>query len=251
MLVTARIDESKFPMPELERLPETVEELKQLERMKQKPAEMPILEPTLEPTPVEPTIPATSAEKPAEPATDKPATDKPAADKPAADKPAADKPAEPGVPAAEAPVAPEKPVSASVFNTVPAGRLVRFQEPQDDAKKADAPAKTEVPVPNAEPTEDEWKERLEATRERITKENKRKIDDRDERLKKAKNKVAELNGRFADWYYVISESEYKKLRISLSELVQPKSAAGAAAPGGFQGQGGGFPGQGAFPGFQP
>ena len=241
MLVTARIDESKFPMPELERLPETVEELKQLERMKLKPAEMPILEPTLEPTPVEPTIPAPAAEKPAEPATAKPTED----------SPAADKPAEPGVPAVEAPVAPEKPVSASVFNTVPAGRLVRFQEPQDDTKKADAPAKPEVPVPNAEPTEDEWKERLEATRERITKENKRKIDDRDERLKKAKNKVAELNGRFADWYYVISESEYKKLRISLSELVQPKSAAGAAAPGGFQGQGGGFPGQGAFPGFQP
>jgi len=101
-----------------------------------------------------------------------------------------------------------------------------------------------VPSPNAEPTEVEWKERLEAAREKITKENKRKIDDRDEKLKKAKNKVAELNGRFADWYYVISESEYKKLRISLVELVQPKSAGGAGAPGGF-------PGQGAFPGFQP
>ena len=241
MLVTARIDESKFPMPELERLPETVEELKQLERMKQKPAETPVLEPTLEATPVEPSIPAPSAEKPAEPTTDKPA----------AVTPAADKPAEPGVPAAEAPVAPEKPVSASVFNTVPAGRLVRFQEPQDDTKKADAPAKPEVPVPNAELTEVEWKEKLKAIREEITKANQRKIDDRDEKLKKARNKVAELNGRFADWYYVISESEYKKLRISLAELVQPKSAAGAGAPGGFQGQGGGFPGQGAFPGFQP
>jgi hypothetical protein len=32
MLVTARVDESKFPMPELERLPETVEELKEMEQ---------------------------------------------------------------------------------------------------------------------------------------------------------------------------------------------------------------------------
>ena len=89
---------------------------------------------------------------------------------------------------------------------------------------------------------------MEATRDRITKENKRKLDLRDEKLKVAKNKVAELNGRFADWYYVVSESDYKKLRIALPELVQPKSASGAGAGAGPQG---GFPGGGAFPGFQP
>ena len=258
MLVTARVDESKFPMPELERLPETVEELKQIEKMKQRPVDLPKTEPVTDAKPVEPT----PSDKPAEPVGDKPATDKPATDKPADDKPAdpavpadpatdkpgTDKPAEPAVPAA---AAPEKPASASIFGSVPAGRMVAFQEPQEDAKKADATDKPEVPAPNAEPTEVEWKERLEAAREQITKENKRKIDDRDEKLKKAKNKVGELNGRFADWYYVISESEYKKLRISLVELVQPKSAGGAGAPGGFPGQSGGLPGQGAFPGFQP
>ena len=243
MLVTARVDESKFPMPELERLPETVEELKQIERMKQKPADLPVIESATEAKPVE-TAPA---DKPAEPASDKPATEKPA-DPPT---PAtSDAPATNEKPVAEKPAA-EKPASASVLSGVPVGRMVAFQEPQDETKKAEAPAKPEVPAANAEPTEEEWKERLEAARERITKENKRKIDDRDEKLQKAKKKVAELNGRFADWYYVINESEYKKLRISLAELVQPKSAAGAGAPGGFQGPGGGFPGQGAFPGFQP
>jgi len=65
-------------------------------------------------------------------------------------------------------------------------------------------------------------------------------------LKKAKNKVAELNGRFADWYYVVSESDYKKLKIAITELIQPKTsgANSGASPGGL-------PGQGAFPGFQP
>ena len=289
MLVTARVDESKFPMPELERLPETVEELKEIERMKQKPVDMPAEVPAPQTTPTEPTVPAATDEKPAEPASDKPASDKPASDKPASDKPAEDKPtpekptednpvadkpaddkpvdenpaeAKPDAPAA----APDKPTAFSLQNARPLGRLVSLQEPQEEVKKADSPApttapastdapttsdapvKTNAPAVSQEPTEDDWKERLEATRERITKENKRKLDLRDEKLKTAKNKVAELNGRFADWYYVVSESDYKKLRIALTELVQPKSA-GGAAPGAPQG---GFPGgAGAFPGFQP
>ena len=59
---------------------------------------------------------------------------------------------------------------------------------------------------------------------------------------------AELNGRFADWYYVVSESDYKKLKVTITELIQPKTAGGAGtgAP-----QGGGFPSGGGFQGFQP
>ncbi len=249
MLVTTRVDESKFPQPELERLPETVEELKEIERMKQKPAEVPPLVPTtVPPTETEPagsdakpTEPAVPSVKPAEPAPEKAAAE----EKPApVEKPVADPAVSP-----EVPVAPEKPASLSAVKPNPPGRMVSFQEPQpqDEPKKADAPAKPDAPVANAEPTDEEWKERLEATRERITKENKRKIDQRDEKLKAAKNKVAELNGRFADWYYVVSESDYKKLKVKITELIQPKTAGGAGT-GAPQG---GFPGQGAFPGFQP
>ena len=259
MLVTARVDESKFPMPELERLPETVEELKELERMKQKPADMPAIAPAPEGAPVEskpaePAAPATTEDKPVEPAADKPADEKGAEDKNAAgDNPTPEKPADPVAPAADSPAAPEKPASLSLQSATPAGRLVSFQEPQEQAKKADAPAavetpaKSDAPAASQEPTEEEWKERLEATRERITKENKRKLDLRDEKLKAAKNKVSELNGRFADWYYVVSEADYKKLRIALAELVQPKSASGAGAGAPPSG----FPGGGGFPGFQP
>ena len=240
MLVTTRVDESKFPMPELERLPETVEELKEIERMKKKPAEVPpttILPAETEPVgldakPIEPTVPS---EKPVEPAEEKPVP---------AEKPAADPAVSP-----EVPVAPEKPATLSVLKSILAGRMVSFQEPQpqDETKKADTPTKPDVPAADSEPTEDEWKEKLKAIREKITKENQRKIDDRDEKLKKAKNKVAELNGRFADWYYVVSESDYKKLKVTITELIQPKTAGGAGT-GAPQG---GFPGQGAFPGFQP
>ncbi len=225
MLVTARVDESKFPLPDLERLPETVEELKEIERMKQKQAEPPqsTQTPASETNSVEP---VETKENPVEPETIK------------ALEPAEPKPAD----APNAAAVPEKPLSLNTDAKIPAGKSVAFQDPKEEAKKVDEPAA------NAEPTEDEWKERLEATRERITKENQRKIDQRNDKLKAAKNKVAELNGRFADWYYVVSESDYKKLKIMINELIQPKTAAGAGsgAP-----QGAGFPGGGGFPGFQP
>ena len=287
MLVTTRVDESKFPEPDLERLPETVEELKEIERLKM-PA--PAVTPPSEPKEGEPKVgepiegepkatePAASDAIPKEPA---PATEKPS-DPPAAEKPASEKPAsEPAVSpeepkAPEKPAAPEKPQAFLTRGDSPAGRLVAFQDPSEEKKpdapakadepakadapvnadapakadapvNADAPAKPQEPAANAEPTEDEWKERLEATRERITKENQRKIDQKNDKLKAAKNKVAELNGRFADWYYVVSESDYKKLKIAITELIQPKTAGGA----GVGAPQGGFPGQGAFPGFQP
>ncbi len=260
MLVTTRVDESKFPEPDLERLPETVEELKEIERLKMPaPAVTPPSEPKVdEPKVDEPKVdepkgtdPAASDANPKDPA---PATEKPL-EPPAAEKPASEKPAsEPAVTPEEpkTPAEPEKPQTLSNRGDSPAGRLVAFQEPSEEKKSevpasADAPAVPKEPAANAEPTEDEWKERLEATRERITKENQRKIDQKNDKLKAAKNKVAELNGRFADWYYVVSESDYKKLKIAITELIQPKTAPGA----GMGAPQGGFPGQGAFPGFQP
>jgi uncharacterized membrane protein len=93
---------------------------------------------------------------------------------------------------------------------------------------------------------------LEATKEKITKENSRKVEEREEKLKKAKTRVAELNRRFADWYYVVSEADFKRMRIPLNELIQPKAASGASglpgAPGGFGGGAGPFGGASPFGG---
>ena len=62
-------------------------------------------------------------------------------------------------------------------------------------------------------TEEEWQERLEAEQEKITKENRRIMDERKDRLATAQQRVRELNARFADWYYVIPEQTYAQLRI--------------------------------------
>lgn len=86
-----------------------------------------------------------------------------------------------------------------------------------DAAAADAAEGSTAPA--TEPTD------LELERERVRKENQRKQDERDEKLKKARQQISELNARFADWYYVISEDEYKKIRLSRNDLIKEKDTA--------------------------
>ena len=37
--------------------------------------------------------------------------------------------------------------------------------------------------------------------------------------------VKELNARFADWYYVVSEDVYKKIRLTRSDIVKEAATA--------------------------
>ncbi|KAA5545563.1 DUF4340 domain-containing protein [Roseiconus nitratireducens] len=81
------------------------------------------------------------------------------------------------------------------------------EKPADDAKAA----------PVAE-TKEEKLERLAGVQEKITKANERKLEQREENLQQARRRSQELNERFADWYYVIPEDTYTKLRIQRDEL---------------------------------
>ena len=64
-----------------------------------------------------------------------------------------------------------------------------------------------------------------AERERIKKENERKLNAYKDQRKKAELKVADLNARFADWYYVVSEDVYKKIRLVRSDIVKESATA--------------------------
>jgi hypothetical protein len=64
-----------------------------------------------------------------------------------------------------------------------------------------------------------------AERERIRKENERKLNEYRDKKTKAETRVKELNGRFADWYYVVSEDVYKKIRLVRSDIVKEAAAA--------------------------
>jgi hypothetical protein len=65
----------------------------------------------------------------------------------------------------------------------------------------------------------------ELERERITKENERKQKEYDDKVKKGKEKVKELSDRFADWYYIVSDSTYRKIHLGRDEIVKKKTPA--------------------------
>ncbi len=306
LFVTARLDESHYPMPVLQKVPETIEDLKALEAIEAPPEEAPKVEPTSpEPAPTSPTE-SEKDTKPLEDAKEKSESKNDDAVK--EPTPLDTVPAKsPDVPS-DTP-SPAKVDQSSIEPPKLGSRLVRLQaveeaktasnesapakeeakdkpkteekknkqskkkaedkaekksdaapdkdatsgksdsgsdkdasaEKKDDAAKADTkPATTEEEKPAvktdakdakkpAVETEEELKERLEAARERITKENTRELDERNDRLNAAKKKAGELNARFAEWYYEISDSEFKRLRATLDDLIKKKSAPGSGA----------------------
>jgi len=104
-----------------------------------------------------------------------------------------------------------KPADAKPADAKPADAKPADAKPADakkDADKKDEPGK-EKPDPKAE-------------RERIERDNKQKQQEYDEKVKKAKDRVTELNDRFADWYYVISDGVYQRTHLSRKDIVKKK-----------------------------
>jgi hypothetical protein len=252
LLVTARLDESKIPPAVLEKIPESVEELKAIEALKNAASNpAPALTPSADAPPALPNdAPKLESDKPAEPKVEE-------------TKPESGKTAEEPKANSDEPAKVDPPKSDQVSKTKTSAKFISTTQEPDAKPAAQEPAATQETAPSSqpapatpavpqEPTEEEWKERLEATKEKITKENSRKVEEREEKLKKAKTRVAELNRRFADWYYVVSEADFKRMRIPLNELIQPKAASGASglpgAPGGFGGGAGPFGGASPFGG---
>ncbi len=98
-----------------------------------------------------------------------------------------------------------------------------------DGDKADGEAKPDDAPESGEEASDEAKsdaaddgKDVQAERERIERDNKRKLDEHERKIEEGKKKVQELNARFADWYYIIPEDVYKKIHLSRDEIVKPK-----------------------------
>jgi len=62
-------------------------------------------------------------------------------------------------------------------------------------------------------------------RRRVERENRRKQEEYDDQVKAAQKKVRELNNRFADWYYIVSDKEYAKIHLGRGDVVQAKEKA--------------------------
>lgn len=123
-----------------------------------------------------------------------------------------------------------KPTDEKAENKEDAKREVK----KSDDKAADnKPAEEKKEDGAKDEKKDEAKEQkskadLDRERKEIEKENKRQQDEYNDKVKKGQERVKELNTRFADWYYVISDSEYKKIHLSRADVVKTKE--GAAAP---------------------
>ncbi|QEF96787.1 hypothetical protein Mal15_08170 [Stieleria maiorica] len=283
LMVSTVVDESKFPVPELKPIPQTLEELDAIDRPAP-PAdvEMPQELNTPEvPETAEPEMKEGDGEAATDQASGEEATDgekegakseEPAAEEPATEEPAekdgeaeSSEPAEPadsgdGESADDAePTSGQTDASGEGESTTVGEAQEEVEEAEesdeqsseaspeedgeDDASEAaesETAQPAETPDPAAsevEETEEEKLERLAAVQEKITKENERMLEDRKEKLQQARLTSQALNERFADWYYVIPEATYSKLRISREELFESPAAAApdpAAMPPGLQ-----------------
>ncbi len=98
-------------------------------------------------------------------------------------------------------------------------------EPAKEEKAAEGEKKDDTKAGEEKKDEAAIVDPQQAERERIKKENQRKTDAHRDAKTKAERRVAELNGRFADWYYVVSEDVYKKIRLTRSDIVKEGATA--------------------------
>jgi hypothetical protein len=62
----------------------------------------------------------------------------------------------------------------------------------------------------------------EAKRKEVEEHNRREQEAYDKKVQEARDRVRRLNDRFADWYYVISDKEYKRIHLTRSDIVRTK-----------------------------
>jgi len=133
-------------------------------------------------------------------------------EKPDAEKPDAEKPD------------PEKPDAADAEK----GEAEQAADvKQADAEKADEPSAAEL-LKQADEAEAAMQAAIEARR-RVERENRRKQEAYDDKIDAGQKRVRELNGRFADWYYIVSEDEFNKIHLDREKVVKAKEPDGADA----------------------
>jgi hypothetical protein len=193
LFVMARFDEASVKQPELQTLPEL---------------------------PAEEAAPAAGEANEAAPAETSADTAQPPAEGEAGTNEAKDTATTSEASAADKPAAEEASAAESTTAAEEAGKDV------DAAAASEAAA-----APDAEKNKD--LEKIIAERKRIEQENQRKLDEYQETRKKGLENMKELNLRFGDWYFVIDDEVFQKIRLSRDDVVKKKEkpkAEGEEAP---------------------
>ena len=101
----------------------------------------------------------------------------------------------------------------------PEGDKPEDKKPEEGA--SDAPKEGTEDKKGETKDEDAEKKRREA----IKKENKRKLEEWQDKKKKAEGRVAELNARFGEWFYVVSDDVYKQVQLGRADIVKDREGA--------------------------
>jgi uncharacterized protein DUF4340 len=96
------------------------------------------------------------------------------------------------------------------------------EEAQEDEDAADQAASGETAEPQA--AKPSIKQAMEMAQQKIDQDNQQKQDEYAKKVEAGRKRARELNDRFADWYYVISDSTYGKIRLLRSDIVERADA---------------------------
>lgn len=274
LFVMARFNEDAVKKPQLEMLPEVPAAA---DSPSNDGAAIGTPAPAAESATQQPADDAATSDSAAETATEAPATEPPPATEEAtaaSDTPAEnDQPAtteeeeeeEESADASQASDASETPAttdapSAPADSPSDASPAENNSDTPTDATAASADSAKEQPAgASADKTDSDKTKELEklvADRKRIEQDNKRKEDDYKQLLEKGRENVKELNLRFGDWYFVVADDVFKKIRLSRENVVKKKEVKAEttgtnAVPGGVTAPGGAIPGLPPVPGTQP
>jgi hypothetical protein len=168
-------------------------------------------------------------------------------------------------PAADAAASPPKPVGKST-ESKDADSGTAIEEEEEEEESADTADETtdaaasplqraggSAGEPAADKADEKSKEldRIIAERKRIETDNQRKLDEYKEKLDKGRQTVKDLNLRFGDWYFVVSNDTFQKIRLSRDDVIKKKEAKPAAGEPAAAGAGtspAGVPGLPSIPG---
>jgi len=207
VLVMARVNESLLDKPVLEPLPEAEGE---------KPADQPQAAEVKPGAAAPPSPPAADRPGDAEPEAG-PGTDAKAPEPKASETPDGDDGALREGPAGRGRTSPFRFVAANAEEGEASDKAAAAEPVPPDASAAKA-------LEAAEAAEAKMQAAVEERR-RVERENRRKQDEYDDAVKAAKKKVRDLNNRFADWYYIVSDEEVAKIRLSRADVIRPKESA--------------------------
>jgi hypothetical protein len=97
-------------------------------------------------------------------------------------------------------------------------------EPESDEPAAEGPAagadEEAAEGGDSKPAQTEEERKAEEERKKKEEERKRKLDEYNEKIKKGEARVKELNDRFADWFYIVADSVYRKIHVTRADIIK-------------------------------